>query len=116
MTTRPDGEVGLQDVTEDAFLGGALSILQPRKGYRAGIDAVLLAAAVPVVENRVERVLDAGAGAGVVGLCIARRVSTAQVTLVENDPFLVELARANVARNSLRERVIVVAADVTGPA
>ena len=116
MTTRPDGEVGLQDVTEDAFLGGALNILQPRKGYRAGIDAVLLAAAVPVVENRVERVLDAGAGAGVVGLCIARRVSTVQVTLVENDPFLVELARANVARNSLRERVIVVAADVTGPA
>lgn len=116
MTTRPDAEVGLEDVTEDAFLGGALSILQPRKGYRAGIDAVLLAAAVPVGTNRVERVLDAGAGAGVVGLCIARRVATAQVTLVEKDPFLVELARANVARNNLEERVTVVAADVTGPA
>ena len=29
-------------LTEDAFLGGKLSILQPEKGYRAGIDAVFL--------------------------------------------------------------------------
>lgn len=116
MTIRPDAEDDPEDVTEDAFLGGALSILQPRKGYRAGIDAVLLAAAVPVGAEQAERVLDAGAGAGVVGLCIARRVPTARVTLVENDPLLVELARANVTRNGLGERVTVIAADVTGPA
>ena len=34
--------------TDDAFLGGGLRILQPKEGYRAGIDAVLLAAAAPV--------------------------------------------------------------------
>lgn len=115
MTIRPD-EAGPDEVTEDAFLGGALNILQPRKGYRAGIDAVLLAAAAPVEAGRAERVLDAGAGVGVVGLCIARRVGTAQVTLVESEPHLVVLARENVARNGLSDRIRVVAASVTGPA
>ena len=32
-------------LTDDAFLGGRLHMLQPEKGYRAGIDAVFLAAA-----------------------------------------------------------------------
>lgn len=115
MTTRHE-EAGPDEVTEDAFLGGSLTLLQPRRGYRAGIDAVLLAAAAPLQTGRPARVLDAGAGVGVVGLCIARRVGTAQVTLVESEPHLVALARANVARNDLSERVGVIEADVTGPA
>ena len=35
-----------EDVTCDAFLGGRLQILQPRHGYRAGVDPVLLAASI----------------------------------------------------------------------
>lgn len=106
----------LSDVTEDAFLGGALTILQPRLGYRAGIDAVLLAAAVPAEAGSGERVLDAGAGVGVVGLCIARRIETARVDLVESELQLVALARQNVARNGLTARVRVIAEDVAGSA
>ena len=41
--TAPAGP--LADVSDDAFLGGKLQLLQPVKGYRAGMDAVLLAAA-----------------------------------------------------------------------
>ncbi|MCL4766879.1 MAG: methyltransferase [Hyphomicrobiaceae bacterium] len=115
MTTRPE-ESGSSDVTEDAFLGGALTILQPRAGYRAGLDAVLLAAAAPAGSGAGERVLDAGAGVGVVGLCIARRVSSARVTLIESEPRLVALARDNVVRNGLEARVEVIAADLTGRA
>jgi len=103
-------------VTEDAFLGGALTILQPRKGYRAGIDAVLLAAAVPVGADDGGRLLDAGSGVGVVGLCVARRIQTVTVTLVENEPELAGLARENVALNGLAQRVHVIEADVTAPA
>ena len=33
-----------QAVSDDAFLGGRLRVLQPATGYRAGIDGVLLAA------------------------------------------------------------------------
>jgi tRNA1(Val) A37 N6-methylase TrmN6 len=109
-----DTAVANLETSDDAFLGGALRILQPLAGYRAGLDAVLLAAAVPVEEGPT-RVLDVGAGAGVVGLAVARRVAGATVTLVERDPDLAALARANIARNDLAARVRVVEGDVTRP-
>jgi tRNA1(Val) A37 N6-methylase TrmN6 len=103
------------ETSDDAFLGGALHVLQPLAGYRAGLDAVLLAAAAPVEEGRAQRVLDVGAGAGVVGLAVARRVADARVTLVERDPGLAALACANVARNRLSARVRIVEGDVARP-
>ena len=108
---------GLADpsVTDDAFLGGALRILQPRDGYRAGVDAVLLAASAPVKAGQRERVLDVGAGVGVVGLAVARRIADAEVVLIEREPRLAELARTNIERNGLSERVRVVEADVEQP-
>jgi tRNA1(Val) A37 N6-methylase TrmN6 len=100
--------------TDDTFLGGALRILQPLKGFRAGLDAVLLAAAVPDSGGRPFRVLDAGAGVGVAGLCLAARVAHATVTLLERAPELGDLARRNVDRNGLADRVHVVEADLLG--
>jgi len=96
--------------SDDAFLGGALRILQPCDGYRAGLDAVLLAATA-----RGRRILDVGAGVGVVGLAIARRLAPAHVTLVERDGLLARLARANIERNELVGRVRVVEADLVQP-
>lgn len=97
-------------VTDDAFLGDALQVLQPKQGYRAGVDAVLLAASVDA--NAAFRVADLGAGVGVVGLCVARRVSAAQVTLLEREADLVQLARQNVERNALSDRVAVARIDI----
>lgn len=108
--TRPMDEA--PKVTDDAFLGGALHVLQPAAGYRAGLDAVLLAAACGVTSGQAARVLDAGAGVGVAGLSVARRVADARVTLVEREPELAELARQNAARNDLADRVTVVEMDV----
>lgn len=100
-------------VTDDAFLGGRLRILQPaRNGYRAGLDAVLAAAAVPCRNAPGCKVLDAGAGVGTLGLCVAANNPAVHVTLVENDPLLLELAAENIARNGLTDRVVVVAADI----
>lgn len=100
------------NLSDDAFLGGALQILQSRTGYRAGLDAVLLAAAAPVQRGAGERVLDAGAGVGVVGLSVARRIEDAAVTLVEMEPQMAALARQNIERNGLAERVRIVVSDV----
>lgn len=98
--------------TDDAFLGGRLQILQPLQGYRAGLDAVMLAAAVEAREAPFG-VLDVGAGVGTAGLCVARRCPEARVTLIEREPDLVSLARENVARNDLSERVSVLEADIS---
>jgi tRNA1(Val) A37 N6-methylase TrmN6 len=100
--------------TLDRFLGGRLSVSQPRHGHRAGSDAVLLAAAVPAKAG--ERVLDAGAGVGIAGLCLLARVPGLDVTAVDIDPGLCALAEANAARNDFAARFTVVEADVTAPA
>lgn len=99
--------------TDDAFLGGGLNILQPKTGYRAGLDGVLLAASVVAGDG--DAVLDVGAGVGVVGLAVARRLAHARVCLIERDPRLAGLARRNIERNALSERVRLIEADLARP-
>ena len=93
------------DVTEDAFLGGGLRLLQLKSGHRAGHDAMLLAAATPARPG--DRVADLGAGVGAAGLAVARRVGDIDLVLVEIDATLAGLARANAASNALSADVIV---------
>lgn len=100
------------DLTEDAFLGGQLRLKQKRSGHRAGHDAILLAAATHAREG--DRVVDLGAGVGTAGLALARRVAGIDLRLVEIDPDLAGLARANAAANAIAANVIVL--DVTADA
>jgi tRNA1(Val) A37 N6-methylase TrmN6 len=91
-------------------------LLQPKAAHRAGLDAVLLAGSATVPAEREMRVLDAGAGSGVVGLCVAARCPTARIVAVEVEPRLAALARRNATRNDLAGRVEVIDADLTRPA
>lgn len=100
--------------TIDAFLGGALMLHQPARGYRAGIDPVLLAATC-TDDGRPATVLDCGAGVGTVGLCIARRLPQTRVTMVEREPTLAALARENIEANGLSGRAEIIQADLTAP-
>jgi tRNA1(Val) A37 N6-methylase TrmN6 len=74
---------------------------------------VLLAAAC--IAQSGQHVLDAGAGVGVVGLCVARRLAHVGVTLVERAAEHVDLAIRNVTANELSDRVSVVHASLTMP-
>lgn len=96
--------------TDDGFLGGRLKVLQPEKGYRAGIDAVMLAASVPSLPG--ERVLDVGAGVGVAALCLASRCAEVNVTGLEIQSKLVEAALENIERNELQTTVKTVKGSV----
>ncbi len=109
----PDAQAA--ETTDDAFLGGRLHLLQPKSGYRAGLDAILLAAAIEV-KAPATRVLDAGAGVGAAGLAVVARVPAAGVVLVELEPRLAALARENIDRNGLSSRVNVIEADICAPA
>lgn len=86
-------------------------MLQPEKGYRAGIDAVMLAASVPSLPG--ERVLDVGAGVGVAGLCLASRCAEVNVTGLELQSKLVEAAQENIKRNDLQTTVKTVEGSVS---
>ena len=101
------------DVSEDALLAGRVRLLQPRRGHRAGTDAVLLAAAAGVQAG--DTVLDLGSASGAVGLMIAVRQPGAKLVFVECDETLVALCRRNIALNELGDRASAVAADVFAP-
>ena len=93
------------DCTEDAFLGGQLRLRQPKSGHRAGHDAILLAAATPAQTG--DCVVDFGAGVGVAGLAVAKRIAGMEIILVEIDPELASLARENSILNGVQARVVV---------
>lgn len=88
-----------EDLSDDGFLDGRLRLLQPRKGYRAATDAVLLAAACPAVAG--DSVLDLGCGAGAAALCLAARVPGLSLEGLELQPGYADLARHNAERNAL---------------
>lgn len=100
-------------VTDDTVLGGTVRLRQPKRGHRAGHDAILLAAAVPARSG--QRAVDLGAGAGTAGLVLAARVRGVSVTLIERDPELARLAAENVESNGFGGRMSVLALDVTAP-
>lgn len=96
--------------TEDAVLNGRIRLRQPVRGYRAGLDAALLAAACDARPG--QRVIEAGCGAGGALLAAAARRPGASFVGVERDPRAAALARENVALNDLAERVAIVEGDV----
>jgi len=98
------------DLTEDRLLGGRVRLLQPRRGYRVAVDAVLLAAAVDATAG--QRVLDLGAGVGAVGLCLAARAPGVSVAGIELQPELAGLARRNAVLNSAENRVETIVHDL----
>jgi len=99
--------------TQDAVLGGRVRLLQPARGYRAGLDAALLAAACDAGDGA--RVLEAGCGAGGALLAAAVRRPLARFVGVERDPAALALATRNIALNDLGDQVDAVAGDVAQP-
>ena len=95
---------GNDDLTTDAFLGGKVQLRQPVRGYRAGVDPVLLAAAVPARAG--EAVLELGCGAGAALFCLGARVPGLALTGVELQPDYADLARQNAALNGLGAEVV----------
>lgn len=94
----------------DSFLDGKVRVDQPLSGFRSGLDAVMLAAAVPAKPG--QAVLELGAGSGAASLCLATRVPHLTVTGVEIDSGLAAAANRNAAVNGMGGRVSFAAADI----
>lgn len=93
----------MSETTDNAFLGGRLTLRQPRKGYRAGVDPVLLAASVPAQEG--QEVLELGCGIGTALFCLAERVSGLRLAAIELQPNYADLARHNAQENGFEVEI-----------
>lgn len=92
----------LGPLTQDGIFSRAVTLWQPARGYRFGVDSVLLGLfARPLAAHK--RVVDLGAGVGVVGLALAfpdpAHAPPAALAAIELQPRLAALARRNFAEN-----------------
>lgn len=92
------------DLTHDAFLGGKVHIWQPKKGYRAGTDPVLLAASIAAKPG--QSVLELGCGVGTAALCLHARIAGLSLVGVEVQADYAALAERNVTKAGAEMRII----------
>lgn len=96
------------DVTLDSIRD--IQLFQSRNGYRFSVDSLLLYNFVNL--KRANRIADLGAGAGIVGLLLAKKYPDAHITLFELQNNLVKLAEKNVVQNRLEDRVKTIRCDL----
>jgi tRNA1Val (adenine37-N6)-methyltransferase len=89
---------------------GALAVRQPKKGYRYSLDSILLARFATPGKKR--RILDLGAGCGIISLILAKRHPRVEIYGVEIQPSLALAAQVNVETNHLAQRVEILCRDM----
>jgi tRNA1Val (adenine37-N6)-methyltransferase len=99
----------LEDETVESLFGGRLKILQKKKGYRYTIDSVLLAHFVEPKKR--DRIIELGAGSGVISLLLAFRNPGVRVTGLEIQADLADMAGRSVSMNGLEGRVQMICGD-----
>jgi tRNA1Val (adenine37-N6)-methyltransferase len=85
--------------TVDLILGGGLELIQPRRGYRFSMESVLLARFIRPRARA--RIIELGAGCGVISLIAAALYQPRELIAVELQPELADLIPRNAARNRL---------------
>ena len=100
----------MSSLTTDTFFNGKIQVMQNRRGYRFSIDAVLLA--YHANPRTGDKVLDLGAGCGIVSLVMACRCSGLEIFAVEVQSELADLAVTNVRQNRLESHIDVKGMDM----
>ena len=95
--------------TVDSILGGSLRLIQPRRGYRFSVDAILLGRFIRPRPGA--RILELGAGCGVISIMATAHYAPREATAIELQSELADLIARNAALNNLAA-VRAVAADL----
>jgi tRNA1Val (adenine37-N6)-methyltransferase len=95
--------------TTDSILNGSLRLIQPRRGYRFSIDAILLGRFIRPRPGA--RILELGAGCGVISIMAAALYAPREVVAMEVQGEMAVLVERNAALNHLAA-VRAVAGDI----
>jgi tRNA1Val (adenine37-N6)-methyltransferase len=96
--------------TIDELRAYGLKIMQPAHGYRFSLDPLLLVDFASPREG--ERSIDLGTGCGIIPLLMARIDAGSEITGLELQESMAELAERNAALNAVSDRVSIVRCDV----
>ncbi|MFZ0678890.1 tRNA1(Val) (adenine(37)-N6)-methyltransferase [Candidatus Binatus sp.] len=93
------GNSSSSNETRDTILDGSITLIQPKHGYRFSIEAILLARFARA--NARDRVLELGAGCGVVSIMMATLYRPREVVAIEIQPALAAMISRSAAMNQL---------------
>ncbi|MDW7712476.1 MAG: methyltransferase domain-containing protein [Deferrisomatales bacterium] len=108
-TSGPDGPLEPGE-TPDAALGGAVRLIQPRRGYRFALDSVLLARFAS--EHPGRRAMDLGCGCGAVSLCLIALGGAREVVGIDVQDAMVDRALRSARWNRWQEKASFRVADL----
>lgn len=92
------------------LLAGRVQLYQPVKGYRAGMDAVMLAACLRARPG--EHLVELGCGPGAALMSAATRLPEVRFKAYEVEAWAADLARRNAEANNLEDRVEIIEGDI----
>jgi len=101
-------------VTRDSISlrgAGVVTITQQKKGARFTLDSVLLADFCTIKKPNA-RVLEPGAGTGIISLLLAKKFPSATITAIEVQPAVADLCRCNIRDNGLNDRISLLEQDI----
>mgnify|MGYP001580084342 FL=1 len=91
-----------EETLDDLQLNG-IRVIQKKEGFRFGVDAVLLANFANVKKGF--NVIDLCSGTGIVPFIVAGKTEASNITGIEIQEEMVEMAERSVKFNKLEERV-----------
>ena len=97
-------------VARDSYLGGKIALFQPKDGYRAGVDAALLAAGLALKPG--QTAVEFGCGVGAALFSAAALYPQVSLLGLDRDAQSLSLARRNAELNGVADRVALAQADV----
>ena len=105
-----------KNFTVDKILRGKISIIQLKKGFRYGFDAVFLASFVNGYLKKLKKknfsLADVGSGVGTISLIIAHQNHKINITAIENNDTYLEIANENIVRNNFQKKINLMQDDI----
>jgi tRNA1(Val) A37 N6-methylase TrmN6 len=100
-------------VTRDSIAlrgAGVVTVAQPGKGFRFTLDSLLLADFCRIRPR--DRILELGAGTGVISLLLAKKFPKARFVADEFEPRAYDLLCGNIEQNALSDAIVPIDGDV----
>ncbi len=105
-----------KDITVDKILRGKVTVIQLKKGFRYGFEAVFLASFVNGYLKKFKKkkisLADVGSGVGTISLIIAYLNDEIDITAIENNDNYLELANENIVINNFQKKINVTKGDI----